>query len=79
MISGVTTFFRRPLALFLISAGVFILTPFVVFPEVMGDVGPRNVPLWRNCLGVALLAVAMAGMVFALLQMVREQWKKSQG
>jgi hypothetical protein len=45
---------------------LLIATPFVVFPEIMGDVGPRNIPLWRNALGIGLIGVAALGIAASL-------------
>lgn len=67
------------LALLLASLGILVLTPFVVFPEIMGDLGPRSVPLWRNCVGIALLVLAAAGVLYALAQMARARRKESRG
>jgi hypothetical protein len=60
-------FFRNPLGMLLLFTCVLILTPFAVFPEIMGDIGPRNVPLWRNALGIVLLAVAALGIAGSLI------------
>jgi hypothetical protein len=53
------------------SLAVLCLTPFFIFPEIMGDVGPRQVPMWRNCIGGALLAIAAAGLVVSMIGMLR--------
>jgi len=70
---------KRPLRWLLLSLALLLLTPFVFFPEIMGDVGPRNVPLWRNALGVALLAVAALGIVASLVRWLRGRKIASRG
>jgi hypothetical protein len=57
------------------SVGLLIATPFAAFPEIMGDVGPRNVPLWRNFLGAGLLGLAMVGIAVSLVAMARSRWQ----
>lgn len=62
---------KRAILWLVASLAVLVLTPFFIFPEIMGDAGPQHVPLWRNCVGGALLAVAAAGLVVSMLGMLR--------
>jgi len=62
---------KRAILWLVASLAVLCLTPFFIFPEIMGDVGPRQVSLWRNCVGGALLAIAAAGLVVAMVGMLR--------
>jgi len=56
---------------------LLVITPFAVFPEIVGDVGPRNIPLWRNVLGIALLAVAALGIAASLVSLVLGRMRRS--
>jgi|HubBroStandDraft_2_1064218.scaffolds.fasta_scaffold591135_1 hypothetical protein len=70
---------KHPVRWLLLSIALLLLTPFAVFPEIMGDVGPRNVSLWRNVLGIVLLAVAALGIIFSAAQIVIKLVRKSRG
>jgi len=59
------------------SVALLIATPFAAFPEIMGDVGPRNLPLWRNLLGAGLLGLAAVGILVSLAGMVRSRWQQT--
>jgi len=61
----------------LASLALLVITPFAVFPEIVGDVGPRNIPLWRNVLGIALLAVAALGIAASLVSLVLGRMRRS--
>jgi hypothetical protein len=63
--------------LLLASLALLVITPFAVFPEIVGDVGPRNIPLWRNVLGIALLAVAALGIAASLVSLVLGRMRRS--
>lgn len=62
---------KRAILWLVASLAVLVLTPFFIFPEIMSDAGPRQVPLWRNCVGGTLLAVAAAGLVVSMVGMLR--------
>jgi hypothetical protein len=57
------------------SVAFFLATPFLAFPEIMGDQGPRNIPLWRDCAGIALLAISGGGVYVSAKRVMRERRK----
>lgn len=58
---------KHPVRWLLASVALLLLTPFAVFPEIMGDAGPQNVAMWRNILGMGLIGVAAAGIAGSLI------------
>jgi hypothetical protein len=55
------------------STALLLLTPFAIFPEIIGDLGPQHVQLWRNILGAVLLGLAWGGIVVSLAAMVKRR------
>jgi hypothetical protein len=55
------------------SVALFLATPFLAFPEIMGDQGPRNIPLWRDFAGIFLFAISGMGAVVSLKWWLRER------
>ncbi len=58
------------------SVALFLATPFLAFPEIMGDHGPRDIPTWRNLAGLALLAISGMGALVSLAQMLRQRRRR---
>jgi len=61
---------RRPLLVAVGGCWVVLLTPFVFFPEIMGDAGVTHASRWRNgaalaCLGLGALAALIGAATFA--------------
>ncbi len=61
---------KHPLRWLIVSFALLVLTPFAVFPEIMGDIGPRNVALWRNLLALGLLGLAVSGIFVSLASLM---------
>jgi drug/metabolite transporter (DMT)-like permease len=55
------------------SVALLLLTPFAVFPEIMGDIGPQHVALWRNILGMGLIGVAAVGIAVSLIVIMKRR------
>ncbi len=58
------------------SVALFLATPFLAFPEIMSDQGPRDIPTWRNLAGLALLGISGLGAVASLLQLLRQRRRR---
>lgn len=59
-----------------VSVVALLLTPFVTFPEIMGDAGPRTVPLWRNVLGCMMLVLSIFAILWTSLAVLRERRRR---
>jgi drug/metabolite transporter (DMT)-like permease len=62
-----------PMRWLLGCVALFVATPFLAFPEIMGDVGPRNIPLWRDLAGIALLGMSGMGAMVSFKWWLRER------